>query len=155
MQETPTLRGRGSLRDFLAVLFRRRWVIVTVFAVTTVTVVCMNLSRPVFYESTGRVLVKRGVRDNLLQPSIRTLTWEEELASEVETIKSNTLLIQAQKVLDHERQAAGRPTVRIEGGKVDASVLGQSNVLAMSYQDRDPKVAEEVTQALVTAYVDY
>ena len=56
---TPRTQNVGA-RDFLAVLFRRRWVIGTIFAVTTLTVLAINLSQPLYYESTGRVIIKRG-----------------------------------------------------------------------------------------------
>ena len=148
-------RAGGTTRDFLAVLFRRRWIILAVFAVTTVTVTAINLSQPLFYESTGKVLVKRGTRDNLLQPGLRTLTWEEELASEVETVKSDTLFKRTQEIADRTRADAGRPRVRVEPKRLEASVLGESNVIAMSYRDRDPQVALDVTAALIAAYMDY
>lgn len=156
MNETTTMkRGSGGARDFLAVLFRRRWIIGSVFAVTTLTVVAINLSQPLFYESTGKVIVKRGLRDNLLQGYTRTLTWEEELASEVETVKSGAIISLAQQYYDGQRKAAGKPTTRIDIQRVEASVVGESNVIAMSYQDRDPEVAMLVTDAVIHAYMEY
>ncbi len=156
MQESTTFKkNSGGARDFLAVLFRRRWIIGSVFAVTTLTVVGINLSQPLFYESTGKVIVKRGVRDNIMQGYMRTLSWEEELASEVETVKSGAVIKLAQERVDEARAAAGRPTVRIAGDRVEASVVGESNVIAMSYQDRSPEIALEVTDALIAAYMQY
>jgi polysaccharide biosynthesis transport protein len=156
MQELTTpKKGTGGARDFLAVLFRRRWIIGSVFAVTTLTVLAINFSQPLFFESTGKVIVKRGVRDNLLQGYARTLTWEEELASEVETVKSGAVAEIAQRYVDEQRTAAGRPRVKIAIDRVEASVQGESNVIAMSYQDRDPEIAMEVTDAIIHAYMDY
>ena len=156
MNETTTLkRGSGGARDFLAVLFRRRWIIGSVFAVTTLTVLAINLSQPLFYESTGKVIVKRGMRDNLLQGYTRTLSWEEELASEVETVKSGAIISLAQAYYDDLRKTAGKPTTRIDIQRVEASVVGESNVIAMSYQDRDPEVAMQVTDAVIHAYMEY
>jgi succinoglycan biosynthesis transport protein ExoP len=155
-ETTPSNRmNQGGARDFLAVLFRRRWVIGTVFAVTTLTVLAINLSQPLYFESTGKVIVKRGVKDNIMQGYMRTLTWEEELASEVETIKSGVIVERAQKLLDDKRAAEGRPTTTINQAKVDGSVLSKSNVLAMSYQDRNGKTAQEVADALIQAYMQY
>ena len=155
-ETTPNARGgQGSARDFLAVLFRRRWVIGSVFAVTTLTVLAINLTQPLYFESTGKVIVKRGVRDNIMSGGMRTLTWEEELSSEVETVKSGVIVQRAQVLLNEARSAAGRASMRIDPTRVDAKVLGESNVLAMSYQSRDPKVAQEVTDALLQAYMDY
>ena len=154
-QSTGHQSGPGGARDFLAVLFRRRWIIGSVFAVTTLTVLAINLTQPLYYESTGKVIVKRGVKDNLLQGGMRTLTWEEELASEVEVVKSGVIVRRAQTLLDEERAASHRPTMRIDPSRVDAKVVGESNVLAMSYESRDPKAAQDVTDALIQAYMDY
>lgn len=154
--ETPTARaGHGSARDFLAVLFRRRWIIATVFAVTTLTVLAINLTRPLFYESTAKVILRRGEKDNLLQGGLRTMTWEEELASEVETVKSDAIISKAQEVIDADHRAKGLPRLKIDPGHVDAKVVEKSNVLAMSYESRDPKAAQEVTGALIQAYMNY
>jgi succinoglycan biosynthesis transport protein ExoP len=149
------VRPRGGARDFLGVLFRRRWIITTVFIVTTVTVIGLNFAQPLLYESTGKVIVKRGVRDNLLQGGMRTLTWEEELASEVEVVKSTTILTRAQKLVDDERAARGANPLHIDAKNVDATVVGESNVLAMSYQSRSPAAAQEVTDAVIQSYMDY
>ena len=154
--ETTTVRaGQGSARDFLAVLFRRRWIIATVFAVTTLTVLAINLTRPLFYESTAKVILRRGEKDNLLQGGLRTMTWEEELASEVETVKSDAIISKAQEAIDADHKAKGLPRLRIDPGHVDAKVVEKSNVLAMSYESRDPKAAQEVTGALIQAYMNY
>ena len=156
MNETTTLkRGTGGARDFLAVLFRRRWIIGSVFAVTTLTVLAINLSQPLFYESTGKVIVKRGMRDNLLQGYTRTLGWEEELASEVETVKSGAIMSLAQSYYDEQCKVKGKPTTKIAIDRIEASVQGESNVIAMSYQDRNPEVAMEVTDAVIHAYMEY
>lgn len=155
MQETTQKGRHGTTRDFLAVIFRRRWIIATVFAVTTVTVLAINLSQPLFYESTGKVIVKRGVRDNLIQGYMRTLTWEEELASEIETVKSSAVISRAQTILDEKRTVEKRPAAHIDQQRVEANVMGESNVIAMSYQDRDPQNAVDVTDALIQAYMQY
>jgi len=153
--ETTSRPGAGGARDFLAVLFRRRWIIGTVFAVTTLTVVAINLTRPLFWESTGKVILKRGEKDNLLQPGMRAMTWEEELASEVETVKSDAVLSRAQALLDETHQKEGRKRLKIDGRHVDAKVIEKSNVLAMSYESLDREAAREVTGAIIQAYMNY
>jgi uncharacterized protein involved in exopolysaccharide biosynthesis len=146
---------RISTRDFAAVLFRRKWVIGGVFIITTLVTAVMILSQPTVYESTGKVLLKRGVKDNLYESSQRTLSWEEDLASEIETARSATVIAQAQRMLDRARQAEGRPRFVINPVAAGAAVVGESNVLAISYQNSRPAVCVEVTQALLTAYTDY
>ena len=146
---------RISARDFAAVIFRRKWVILGVFALTTVVTAVTILGQATYYESTGKLLVKRGTMENLYAPGARVLSWEEDLASEIETVKSAAVLADAQQRLDEERRAQGRERYAIDAGGVDAAVVGESNVVAISYRALDPKVCVEATNALLAAYVHH
>jgi uncharacterized protein involved in exopolysaccharide biosynthesis len=153
--EPTTTTRSASLRDFVAVLFRRKWIIAGVFFVTTAVTTGVILSQPVVYQSIGKVLVKRGVRDNLLAVVPRTFTWEEDMASEVETAQSPAVLAEAQTRLDDEAKAKGQESIRINPEAVGAQVIGESNVLAIGYHDRDPEVCTRVTDVLLVAYTEY
>src|SRR5262249_46092261 len=82
----PVLMARQTTaREFLAVVFRRKWLIIGLFLTTTITVAVLSLTTPLVYQSVGRVLVKRGERDNALQVGRQVYSqWEEGLASELE-----------------------------------------------------------------------
>lgn len=153
--ETGAPARRISARDFAAVIFRRKWIILGVFVLTTAVTAAMILSQPVYYESTGKVLLKRGVKDNIFENYPRTLSWEEDLASEIETAKSTTVIADAQRLLDGARREQGRARYVINADGVDAAVVGESNVLAISYSAREPAVCVEITNALLTAYTDH
>ena len=43
----------------------------------------------------------------------------------------------------------------LDEGQVGVEVTGKSNVLALAYRDRDPRVAERACDALLRAYIDY
>jgi uncharacterized protein involved in exopolysaccharide biosynthesis len=73
----------------------------------------------------------------------------------VETAKSGKVIGKAQEIVDRVRAAAGKPSLKIDPRRVDASVVGESNVVAMSYQDRNPDNAVEVTDAILQAYMEY
>ena len=53
-------RKESTIKDFLEVIFRRKWIIAGVVAVATATVIILNLKDPAVYESNVRLLVKRG-----------------------------------------------------------------------------------------------
>ena len=144
-----------TVRDVVAVLFRRKWIILGVFAVTTSVTAAFILSQPTYWESTGKVLVRRGVQDNLLQSYRRTMTWEEELASEVETARSPAVIQRARAILQESANQAGTNAVHIEPTRVEAAVVGESNVLALSYQDLAPEVCVRVTDAMLEAYTAF
>src|SRR5262245_30690984 len=106
--ELPTTAAprRATARDFVAVLFRRRALILGLFAVTTATVLLLGLTGTTSYVSIGRVLLKRGVPISALSPERRIISdWEEDMGSEVETFKSTPILDRARALLAEE---AGR-----------------------------------------------
>ncbi len=153
--EASQSRPAITVRDVVAVLFRRKWILIGVFAVTTAVTAAFTLSQPVFWEATGKVLVRRGVQDNLMQSYYRTLSWEEELASEVETAMSPAIVQRAATLLRERRQKSGLETYAIDPTRVDAAVVGESNVIAISYRDLVPEVCTEVTNVLLAAYTHF
>lgn len=143
---------QATVREFLAVLFRRKWIVVGLFLVTTATVLAISLTAKTVYQSAGHVLVKRGEKESVLSAGRQvTNQWEEELGSEMEIVKS-------QPVLDMARQklaATPGPPVRLNPLHLDTEVLGKSNVMAIVYLDPDPLVARRCAQAVIDAYMEY
>jgi uncharacterized protein involved in exopolysaccharide biosynthesis len=151
----PSNRSRqATAREFLAVAFRRKWLIIGLVVVTTITVVTAVLTTPTTWRSIGKVAVRRGEPESLLQTSRRLSGWEEELATEIQVIRSQPVAERAQALLD-ERARTGGPKVGLAPGGLDAEVVGASNAVLIAYADRDPKVAEAACDAVITAYVAY
>jgi uncharacterized protein involved in exopolysaccharide biosynthesis len=152
-QELSAARQAGA-RDFLVVVFRRKGIILGLFAVVTVTVGIMTLTRPVEYASYGSVLVKRGEQESIMTPGRRFTSWEEELATEAQVVKSWTVKQRAQQALDEAARSGATP-VRLDAGTIDVQVIGQSNVIEIAYADRRAEVAHRACDAIINAYVEY
>ncbi|MGH7742495.1 MAG: hypothetical protein ACRENS_10795, partial [Candidatus Eiseniibacteriota bacterium] len=143
-----------TAREFLAVIFRRKNLVLGLFGATTLTVIVIALATPQVYMSDGRVLVRRGEQESSLTPYRQVVNdWEADLASEIEVAKSDAVLLRARALLKAE--AGDRRPLDIDEKQVDAQVIGKSTVVAIAYQDRDPKVAQKVCDALLRAYIDY
>lgn len=146
---------RATAREFVAVVFRRRWLILGLFLVTTATVFTVALTTPLVYVSSGRVMIRRGEQQSALIPDRHIMNdWETELGSEVETVKSYPVLQRTRELLNERAQADGR-RLGVNAAQVDAEVMGKSNVLGIAYQDGDPEVAQKVCDALIQAYIEY
>src|SRR5690348_4368908 len=146
---------QASTREFLAVLFRRKWLILGLFAATTATVLVVAATTPLMYSSTGRVLVFRGERESSLTPGRQIMSdWEQDLGSEMEVVKSEPVLDEARAQLAKQRGPGGR-SLALDATQIDVEVLGKSNVLGIGYSDRDPAVARTTCAALLAAYMDY
>jgi uncharacterized protein involved in exopolysaccharide biosynthesis len=150
----PTAR-QATIREFLAVVFRRRLVILGLFAVTTATVLWIAVSTPLEYSSSGRVLMRRGEKESVFDASRQVVGgWEEELSSELQIVRSVPVLQRARELLA-AADSSGATADEIIAKKVDAEVMGKSNVIAIGYSDRDPLVAQRVCEAVISAYVEY
>ena len=148
----PTPSRHVTARDFFAVLFRRKWLILGLFGVTTLTVFLIAASTPLVYLSVGRVLVKRGEKESALAPNRQLFSdWEQELGSEIEIVKSWDVIQAAQQIL----AAEPGPHVTIDPQRVGAEVVGKSNALAIDYEDRNAATAQRVADAMIRAYIDF
>lgn len=151
----PPSSRQATGREFIAVVFRRKWIVVGLFAVTTLTVLTISIATPVTWLSSGRVLLKRGEQLSVLEPDRRIFgEWEQELGTEVQMVKSVPVLEEATGLLQRRAgRGATAPGIRPED--VDVEVLGKTNVIAIGYHDRDPGVAQTVCDAVIRAYIDY
>jgi uncharacterized protein involved in exopolysaccharide biosynthesis len=145
----------ASLRDFLTIVFRRKWIVLTLFFLSSGTVLYLNLRTPVLYKSASKVLVRRGEKASEMSLQYIVQTWKEEIGSMVETAMSAAVIDRAQKALDDAAAAAAEPAVRIDHGGVSAWVVGESNVISIAYFTSEKKSARKVTDALTTAYIDF
>jgi uncharacterized protein involved in exopolysaccharide biosynthesis len=154
-RHAPSTRSRqATAREFLAVVFRRKWLIVGLFVVTTITVFTVVLTTPTTFRSIGKVAIRRGEQESLLWPGRRMSAWEEELSTEVQVVRSRPVFDRAQALID-ERATRGGPRLKLGAGGLDAEVVGASNAVLIAYTDSDPKVAEAACDAFITAYVAY
>ena len=150
----PTPR-QATVREFLAVVFRRKWLILGLFGVTTATVVTLSLTSRVSYISYGRLLLKRGERSSALDGHRQVYSdWEQDLGSELEVAKSIPVLDRAREILKGDPLPDGS-VLGVDPRQVDVEVVGKSNVLRLGYVDRDPLAARRVCSALLRAYMDF
>jgi uncharacterized protein involved in exopolysaccharide biosynthesis len=137
-------RQETSIRDFLDVVFRRKWVIVGLVAFTTLLVFALDARRPDAWESTSRVLIRRGEQSSILSPTqMKLLPWAEDVASVIQLILSEDVFNRAQAAFEDSVLAEpGRTGWRFNPGSVHAAVIGESNVFAISYADPHPEVCQ-------------
>lgn len=151
----PSSARQATLREFVAVLFRRRAIVLGLFLVVTVTVVTLTLTAPVTYTSSGRVLVFRGERQSALNATRMFYgEWEAELGSEVARARSAAVTERTREVLRQRAEKAGTPVPEFDPQAVDVEVMGRSDVLGIAYSDGDPAAAHTLCDAFITAYLD-
>lgn len=156
MADKIDIRQETTLRDFLNVIFRRKWIIISVVAFATVTVFYLNARQPAFWESSSRMLVRRGEQVNILTGAVRYLSWEEEVSSQIEVILSETVFSRATEIFLDSLAARGLPEQwRFVPGFVRADVVGESNVFVIRCTDLNPQVAVLGCQAMTMSFQEY
>ncbi|HKK72663.1 MAG TPA: Wzz/FepE/Etk N-terminal domain-containing protein [Candidatus Krumholzibacteria bacterium] len=152
----PTERDT-TLRDLLAVVFKRKWIILGIFLVTSLIIGLKTVTTPTTYTADATLLLNRqGARSSVLERISRALPWVEVVESEIEVLQSMPVLQKARAKL--QDPAEGDP-VDISLGKLSKSiatgVVGESNVLFVSGTHLDPQIAQRITNAVAESYVEY
>lgn len=151
----PNIVRQASAREFLAVLFRRKWIILGLFLVTTATVLAVSLTTPTYFMSSGRILVKRGERQSILRPDRQIFSeWEQELGSEMQIMKSAAVVRRARELMEAEAKRTNQP-MTLDPGSIEVEVMGKSNVIAIGYRDLDASVAQVACRSVMDAYLEY
>jgi len=143
-----------TLRDFMMVIFRRKWIILSMVAVTTTVVFFALMMKPIVYTSRAKVLIWGMVRGNQFDRTVMVLENEEMLTSESELFTSKPILESAQAMLD-EQAARGERRIKISLDHLRAAPIQKSRILILSYTASHPEDAERVCQAVSTAYTEY
>jgi uncharacterized protein involved in exopolysaccharide biosynthesis len=159
-----------TLRDVVSVLFRQRWPMLGAFVLVVVAAALSGVWIPQ-YEAQMKILALRQRSDEMVTPSANAPAQfsndqvsEEDLNSEVELLNSDDLLRKVVLTTGLDRQSGlsmhGDSAVSIAKAArklakdLKIEPLRKTNVISVSYQAHDPKLAEEVLKALAAAYTE-
>jgi polysaccharide biosynthesis transport protein len=159
-------RSGLSLNDILFVLFKHKWKIFVCAVLGVAAAAGVYFLSPPVYESEAKLLVRyvvdRSAIDGL-DSSGKTLGSPSAsvINSEVEILTSTDLAMQVADAVGVDRLTQGSGLKRttadaaliiFKGLKVVA--LKDTNIISVAYQNRDPQLAMQVLQELVTRYFD-
>ncbi len=174
-QDTETMTGpdAGTLRDFLSILFKHKTKILAVFLSIVVTVTAVTFIMSPTYQAKSSVLVKFG-RENLYRPevgdkgaiiSVGQPNQEEILNSEIEIITNRDLMDKVITTIGVEKlypDLAGKTykngvtpkdvAIIQFGKKLSVEGVKKSNVITVSFQHKDPRMAAQVVNLLLDAF---
>ena len=153
--DTVEVKRESTVKDFIEVIFRRKWIILGIVLISTAIVVILNMRKPAEYESAAKVLIKRGEATGVFDRNVRTLNWEEEIASQIEMVKSQTVVSSAQMIVSKFYPKGYTTDRKILLEKVNSGVITTSNVIWVTYGSDDPVFVEAAVNAIVTAYREY
>lgn len=156
MADINVIKQEITLRDFLNVIFRRKWIIISVVALTTVFAFYLNARKPVVFESSSRTLIMRGEQSSVLGGSVRYLGWAEEVASQIEVILSEEVFNRAREIFDDSvRVRKLGPEWVFVPGAVRADVVGESNAFIIRYTGFHPGICKLGCHAMTLSFQEY
>ena len=161
-----------TLRELAMVLFRQRRILIGISSSIFILAVLYAFAGA-SYRSQLRVLVRRGRSDppvaaqqNAPADFSRAEVTEEELNSEVELLKDDDVLrgvVEANDLASHDWLRWLRPkepaAARVQraakrlANRLDVESIKKTNLIAVSYDAGDPKLAASVLQSLSTIYL--
>jgi protein tyrosine kinase modulator len=187
-QDQSQIFGMISVRDLLVIVFRHIWLIILSFLAMSLAAVGFALVKQNTYESHMKILVKRERVDPLVtaemgaSPIANTGVSSVEVASEIELLRSNDLLVKVvvasgldqlkdedswqDRILaliwpkDDTQESAADKEIKIavlaQGLSVDLQIqpLTTSNLISVSYSHKDPEVAARVLNKLASLYLE-
>ncbi|MFH0778423.1 MAG: hypothetical protein V2A71_07300, partial [Candidatus Eisenbacteria bacterium] len=92
MTEAVTERHEATLRDYLGIMFRQKWVILIVLAIPTIVVLMQTVGSKTLYKSTSTVLLRRGQKESASVTSATILPVEEQVSSEEQTATTAVII---------------------------------------------------------------
>lgn len=138
-----------DLRDYVAVLRRRRWIVVQAVVVVVAVAMAVTYTRTPLYEATTRVVIEpnTGGGDDAM---LRQLVFgQQQLQTEAELVQSDRVAIRAA-----ERLARGDdPNDLLE--QVDVSLVGDTQIIEISAVSDDPQEAAAIAAAFGEGYLGF
>jgi uncharacterized protein involved in exopolysaccharide biosynthesis len=175
--------GSSSIRDFLTIVFKRRRLILTFFLTALGVTALVTFLSPPTYEAKAAILVKKASAEMPLVPTessqlIISQVSEEDLNSEMTILKSRQAIEDTlhglgvdktwrhdtwlQRLQNAAAASLGAPrlsyfdemVLQLEK-KIEVQPIRKSNVIEVSYRNRDPDWATKVVQGLTDRYLTH
>ncbi len=170
----PAQRGEArqfSTRDFLSMIFRRKWVILSIFLITVAMGVSASLKTTSEYQAVAKVLLRRSDGSSFQKTRSPYLGLEEEMNTEIEILRSDPVLLRAIAELEREitnvpeaerallfppeepGEEWHKPTEKWINKNLQAEPVEKSNVIMIRFRHTNAATARMLADAVAGSYV--
>jgi uncharacterized protein involved in exopolysaccharide biosynthesis/Mrp family chromosome partitioning ATPase len=158
-------KGAFSVNDALYVLFKHKWLILSLSLLGLAAAAAVFLVREPIFESRARLSVNYVVERSMLDPydaqqSPGSTTSNTIINTEIEILTSTDLALEVAESIGIEKllpESGGQATLSDAAGAITKNLkvtMGTSaKVLYVHYGNKDPKLAKEVLTELVQQYL--
>ena len=158
-QPKPTAPPPGlNLQDVLYILFRHKWKVVLSAAVGIGAAAALYFNYPAVYESNAKVLIRYVLDRSVVDQVDSNATSMSLFNSQIEILTSWDLAMQVAEAVGVERLLApeGGADITAAASSIRAGLtvvpLANSNIILVSYKNRDPKLSTLVLEEILTRY---
>ena len=143
--ETEQSSAGFSLQEYLAILRRRRAIILQAFILITVIGVAQALMAKNIYQAGAKLLVEGPAYNLNTVDSSNPLSSLFQI-SQQQTVDTQVEVLQAQPLLEQVQKQVGPAALSV-------ATVGQTNVIAVSAESSDPKAAAAAPNTLLSLYI--
>jgi len=147
-----------TMRDLLAVVFKRKWLIITFFLATSGLVALKVMTTPKTWSADVTLMLQRQGRTSVMERTSRALPWVEVIESEVEIAKSVPVLqLAVAKLYEPTKDFPEgiKTSVGSLNNMVQTGGVGESNVIYITSTADSPEKAIRIANMVGEAYVEY
>ena len=137
-----------SLQDYLAVLRRQRWIVLSVTVLVVVVALGFSLAQTPIYDAQSEVV---------LEPVRRTqdVSLEELLLPQGDTVQTERLVVTSRPVADRVAEELGLEDASEALEDVRVEAVADTRVVRIVAEDPDPAAAAEKANAFATSYLAF
>lgn len=162
-----------SIKETLLLIYRRRRLGLAVFAAVFATVAVVTILMPSIYVARAKLLLKKERANAIISPTdevsadLRSQISEATLNTEIEILKSTSLLRDVARGNNlYRRLVAAEDTVALDQDMMlelavahlnkylECQIVPKSNIIEVSYESEDPRLAAELVNEMCQKYVD-
>lgn len=119
-----------EFRDYLEMLWRRKWVVGLALAIVLSAGIYRSVSQPKIYEAVGQILLTSDGND------------ESDFQTQIRILQGQAIRDKVNAVLP-------------DAGEVTGARIGESRIVNVAVRSRQPRLAADAVEAYVTAFIDY
>ena len=134
-----------TLRDYWAVIVRRKWLVLLGVGATVLAAMLMVAQQTPVYEAEAQMLVRSLPGDSVFQ------TQSVNAANAARLIETEIQILEGAPVEDRVRTNLG---ITDDIPNVSGSAIGQTDVVAIRVRSGDPNTASRLANAYMQAYID-
>lgn len=148
------------LRDYLHVIMRRRWIIITFFTVLVITVLIGSLKQIPIYQAVATIRIEHSSPQVVSVQEVTTMGGsgrKDYYETQYKLIKSKNILgkVVDSLALRHSGSNEGASPEEKLASAVKVKPVRNSQLVEISVEDKDPKMAAKIANTAAQEYIAY